>query len=1469
MTNRDNFLQTVKTALANRVGHCCSNPECRKPTIGPSSDEGKFINSGVAAHITAAAPGPGAARYDAALTSIERRAFSNGIWLCGICATIIDRDENQFTTTLLQKWKREAEERARLSAFTDPRAKPPTVVFELDDAGKEFLRDLMLPAEDDIETVTTRMRAAAEKDIEAFVSAREWPDYVIPLNLTLLGTNGRVNTTLDGIANGIGVAENLCLISPPGTGKTTTMVQLAESILNAGQSVAVFVPLGEWSNRQETWFESFKQRNAFRAFKPEHFMQLAYHGRLVLLLDGWNELNPDARKRAQDDLKAFKRDFPQLGIVIGTRRGIIPMTGAVVEIEALSDDQQIELTKRLNPEAGEVLLDQAWRTPGVRELISIPFYLNALLTGLPSGAFPQTKEAILDSFIKQQEALPDKKAILQNELLGFHKDILIGLAVETNNAKGTTLPDAKARPAISDVVAALIARKQLTTPFQPSEVLDVLVNTHSLVRSSNDNGSVAFQHQQLQEWYASFEVERLMVDALQGDNDARKTLQTNVLNWLAWEESILFACERLSHKDATSLKAVAAAISDAMRIDPMLAAEMIYHSAPEVWPHISEKTLTFVKRWHKPGVVDRAVRFMITTGRAEFSEEIWPLITNSDNQIYLEALQTAKRFRPSVLGHDAAKLLAELPERIRFDVIAGIGQHSGYDGTELVVELAKIDKDPNVVVEIVQLLQFRRAERHVNAILQSASEEVWWLIAEKGYPDKFSNPSHAKKVMELQKGLALAASDPIQAIGYLNLEWVDKEEAALRLKELLESKDFPIRNDSAHSVILTAFEHHPKVVTDALMQRIATGLALPYYTEELLEDIEPVDNGPIAAAALTSTTPEEIARVAYTVVGPLTIGKIMDKLLEEVDHKEYHRLSNAIVTSRQDSFLSALFERANIDKPHHIALMARLLAQYGKDHEKEPLKVNEDIGRQITTILEKWIKTLLASPDANRHQFADVIQAIERHPRTQFVPDMQKMLERNLTDWANAREEQKSARSRTLTPDVTHSHIDKYRRAFAAVGSEETIALMKQYLPDLRFQFGTDAAYILMDIWNHANTSHKDKRVVSRNDFSDVKALRALQDTQQSPETCDISESIFAVAKVLGQPDKDAANQQQAIKLGSIALSMPYGTKHAEIDALLALPQSYAAKRKLLKMAAIKGEILSANMLLAGLNELLELAKKEPWQLEESSERLMGWIELFAFSDRPLAVLEALNLLTSEQQHPRRLSRLLLALSQSPHDDTLQVLLELANRDPKMMKEYDWINAIIQIKTETSALKIIELICDGKIKASNALDGNYLVKQLCILAKCFPKAQQDILQRYKKMAGGPVKRMLKAALIEHAEASFVLAMIPSFAADNQGYDWILDQSIRKLAIGVRPADDWPGAFEQFSNELMDFRKKLFDMLVENGPQAIIAETCLIKIEEIRDEYGRINNEPRHPDIFSERPWPKEVEEPIPGHLFTS
>ena len=109
MSNRDDFSEKVKRAVAARAGWHCSM--CRTLTVGPSEEAPDAVTRiGVAAHIAAAAPGPGARRYDAAMTSEERASINNAIWLCANDATLIDRDDVTYPASRLHGIKQEHEQ---------------------------------------------------------------------------------------------------------------------------------------------------------------------------------------------------------------------------------------------------------------------------------------------------------------------------------------------------------------------------------------------------------------------------------------------------------------------------------------------------------------------------------------------------------------------------------------------------------------------------------------------------------------------------------------------------------------------------------------------------------------------------------------------------------------------------------------------------------------------------------------------------------------------------------------------------------------------------------------------------------------------------------------------------------------------------------------------------------------------------------------------------------------------------------------------------------------------------------------------------------------------------------------------------------------------------------------------------------------------------------------------------------------
>lgn len=100
---RDDFTRANKQLLADRAGHRCSNPHCQKLTTGPHSDADKRVSIGVAAHITAAQEG--GPLFDPNLTTRQRKAIENGVWLCQSCSVLIDRDPTKYSLEVRRDWK--------------------------------------------------------------------------------------------------------------------------------------------------------------------------------------------------------------------------------------------------------------------------------------------------------------------------------------------------------------------------------------------------------------------------------------------------------------------------------------------------------------------------------------------------------------------------------------------------------------------------------------------------------------------------------------------------------------------------------------------------------------------------------------------------------------------------------------------------------------------------------------------------------------------------------------------------------------------------------------------------------------------------------------------------------------------------------------------------------------------------------------------------------------------------------------------------------------------------------------------------------------------------------------------------------------------------------------------------------------------------------------------------------------------
>ena len=568
------------------------------------------------------------------------------------------------------------------------------------DATRRVLRDQVASAPAaaaDID-LAARLRDAVEKDLAVFRETAKWPSTSVALRLEVDGFDTPVSTDAETLARLVTSLDDLILVAGPGMGKTTTVFQVAECVLNNG-GVPLVVLLNDWATERTGVLELILKRPAFRGTSEDDFSKAAAQPGIVLLLDGWNELDVEARRRARVQVTALKAELPALGLIVTTRKPRnqaldVPFGGKRIDLLPLSNEQQMQIALAMRGEEGARLVDEAWRTAGVRELVTIPLFLTALLS-LPKGMpFPTTKEEVLRHFVAAHEKDASRAEALHSVVQDFHEDYLDDLAAFATRMANTAIADADARRCVSETAQMLVNNGQITIGPEPNAVLDVLVSSHVLMRAGETPG-VSFQHQQFQEWYASHSVERRIVADID-DPKRREALKAEVFNLSEWEEAILFAVERMSRGGAHQRTACGKAILAAFEVDPILAAEMIFRSTEDVWAQIAETVQALVARWHAPKTVDRAFRFMLMSGRAEFLDAVWPLITDENEQISLKALRNCKRFRPSILGKDAAEKIKALPQKPRLVLLHEIASHSGMDGLELATGIAQDDPDPEV-----------------------------------------------------------------------------------------------------------------------------------------------------------------------------------------------------------------------------------------------------------------------------------------------------------------------------------------------------------------------------------------------------------------------------------------------------------------------------------------------------------------------------------------------------------------------------------------------------------------------------------------------------------------------------------------------------------------------------------------------------------------------------------------------------
>jgi hypothetical protein len=1466
---RDDFTKRTVTEIAKGVAYRCSNPECRRPTLGANAAQDGTIIIGVAAHICAASPG--GPRYNAAQTPEERRTKENGLWLCQNCGRLVDADPNRFTVEELAKWKHDAQARA----FRELVAPGAALAEDAARVGAAIEADDR-PVDTAFDTVFDRIHAAATTDLATHKRGPLWSRASVELTLRIDGDSAARSFGIGKLPLAIEAAPDVTIVAPPGTGKTTTLLQLAGHALTAHSIVPLYFRLGDWSAGSAGLLASLHQRAAFWTISADEIGALAQRGRILLLLDGWNELAPDAHKRLRVEIGQIRREWPDVRIVVTTRRQAldVPISGPRVEIEPLSEDKQISIADALYGAAGTKIVDNAWRTPGVRALIATPLYLSALLSGGAQGAMPDTKEAVLRLFVEQHEKAGDHAEALRSALLGCHTDILTDLASDLNTVGATTMSEADARRIVTTTAARLREQGQIAAPLEPVSVLEALTSHHTLMLSGS---GIAFQHQQFQEWYASHRVTGSMHAVARGDTGARVQLRAAILDQPRWEESVLFATERLS-RESGGPAIVAQAVRLALPIDPMLAAEMIYRATSSVWQLVSADMVAFAERWHRPGAVDRAVRFMIMTGRPEFAPQIWPLASSSDRQALIPTLRIAPRFRPGVLGPDVQTKIAELPEETRKDLLGLIAGESGVDGMDLAVELAKVDPSPKVQADVVQHLQFRLAERHVVALLSDAHKETWALVARRAYADGIQDAEIAEKLQAIRVAALEQATEPSERLSLLLQQPADDPERDAAIAAAIADSRFRV-NDRQSGSLYAAQQRAPQAVLQGLRQRLEAGLELPYHASELLLNLDLTDEGPIADSILDVSRENRDLNAAAVMAGPKIVDALIEKFLtcaqafrvaqnDRALGDERRRLEDRIRSTRAPIFAAAILRKAGSDDLGVILSLASLMAHHGTEHEDRrwPMVIDPPTRTAWIGVLRRWVDAVIAASAGRRCDLSEVSNAIGRLGLPELVPDLKRLLDEDLSRLRVARAGYMQARRSGNVEAASEAgalYDNQYRASFIRIGGDEVAAIATQYLEDR--QFGFSAAIILKSISDRQLNVPEPGLHRRWPWFDEVEAARKVRAMLPRPKPLNtLASPIFAAIDRLTKPDAEKDDQLLAISLAHVALGMPHEDHDELIARVVGLPQPLSQKRTLLTAMVLDGQTLDTDLVMSAIDEWLVTAANDPttaWHKRQNTWEIEPWLELLPFTTRPQSVLDGLTKVKAfyGRDWAQRWERVLIAVAAVPDATGTALLASLARAHKDIADEHAWMQAILNRGTLESVLLYVDLFIERILGTEpHGADAWHVGRQLAEFAQRLPELKSELRKRYETVGSGPGRTMLEYFFGEAASGEDLLAMVKKYAANNQVYDGQMARAIEAVAVDKVPVTEGSNFHSMYPAPVGDLRKTLFDLLNGSPREAAIAKNCLEAIDRLRDEHGIAADDARHPDVMSERPWPPEA-----------
>ena len=422
-----------------------------------------------------------------------------------------------------------------------------------------------------------------------------------------------------------------------------------------------------------------------------------------------------------------------------------------------------------------------------------PLFLAEVVELYRSGKdIPTTKMGVLGAVIDAIEQSPEHQvALRQAPLRGHAREYLRAFSMDMTARGETSMPEADRLRLISLVSDRLHAAQKIAQTPDPAEILDELSKRHVLVRA--EDGSLRFQHQQFQEFFAAGAL-RAQLDDLVRAKDANEDQKflVSYVNEPRWGESLRLVAEDIgaSVEDKAGVEAGTKLVRMALKVDPIFAAELARWCGPNVWKEVREEMGEQLRLWYDVADAHHkqcALAAMLATGSDDFKDIVIPVLADPNHQVRSAIYHSGAEFLPTSLGPNWVEVVRSWEENARRDFILQLGDDPRLADT--VEQLALADPSLQIKLDAARQLSWYGFTEKVENLLSPFNDGDFVTAVRSLDPDEIP-PSLRQRAIDISEAKYAENSDPFGRLRTLRfLQKLGVTQIAERMKKELDGLD--------------------------------------------------------------------------------------------------------------------------------------------------------------------------------------------------------------------------------------------------------------------------------------------------------------------------------------------------------------------------------------------------------------------------------------------------------------------------------------------------------------------------------------------------------------------------------------------------------------------------------------------------------------------------------------------------------